>query len=77
MELPIPLVSFFLIIPLVTLLMMLPVSINAIGIRENAFIFFFATFGIFSPEAVAFAWIAYGLVLVQGVLGGIVYALRK
>lgn len=77
MGLPIPLMSFFLIIPLVTLMMMLPVSINAIGIRENAFIFFFGAFGILSPEAVAFAWIAYGLVLVQGMLGGILYALRK
>jgi uncharacterized protein (TIRG00374 family) len=75
--LPIPLYNFFLIIPLVTVLMMLPVSINAIGIRENAFVFFFAAFGVLKPEAVAFAWIAYGLVLLQGVLGGVVYALRQ
>ncbi len=75
--LPIPLYSFFLIIPLVSVLMMIPVSINAIGIRENAFVFFFAAFGVLKPEAVAFAWVAYGLVLLQGVLGGVVYALRR
>ncbi|MCB0209845.1 MAG: flippase-like domain-containing protein [Anaerolineae bacterium] len=75
--LPIPLHSFFLIIPLVTVLMMLPISVNAIGIRENAFVFFFAAYGVLKPEAVAFAWIAYGLVLIQGILGGIVYAFRK
>lgn len=77
LALPIPILSFFLIIPLVTVLMMLPISVNAIGIRENAFVFFFAAYGVIKPEAVAFAWIAYGLVLIQGVLGGIVYAFRK
>lgn len=77
LALPVPLYSFFLIIPLVSVIMMIPVSINAIGLRENAFVFFLAAFGVLKPEAVAFAWVAYGLVLLQGVLGGIVYALRK
>lgn len=77
LHLSVPLYSFFFIIPLVTLLMMLPISINAIGIRESAFGFFLAAYGVSTSDAVAFAWIAYGLILLQGVLGGIFYALRK
>ena len=71
--------SFFLVIPPVTLIMALPVSINAIGLRENAFVFFFGAYGyrVSRPEAVAFAWLAYGIVIIQGLVGGIVYALRK
>lgn len=76
-NLPIPLLSFFLIIPLATVITMMPISVNGIGVRENAYIFFFAPFAVLRPEAVAFAWIAYGMVVVQGVIGGIIYALRR
>jgi glycosyltransferase 2 family protein len=72
----IPLYAFFVIIPLALLLMVIPISINAIGIRENIFILFLAVYGVSRPEAVAFAWIAYGLLILQGVVGGIVYARR-
>ena len=77
LDFPIPLSAFFWIVPLALFIMMVPVSINAIGLRESAFVFFFATFGVAKPEAVAFAWLAYGMVVLQGLLGGIVYVLRK
>jgi glycosyltransferase 2 family protein len=74
---PVPFLDFFLIVPLALAVMMLPISINAIGLRENAFAFFFAAFAVSRPEAIAFAWIAYGMLIVQGLMGGVVYALRK
>lgn len=77
LSLPVPFVSFFLIIPLATVITMLPISVNGIGVRENVYIFFFAPFAVSRPEAVAFAWIAYGMVVLQGLLGGILYALRR
>ncbi len=73
----IPLYNFFLIVPLSIFIMMIPVSINGIGLRENVFFFFLATFAVAKPEAIAFAWIEYGILMLQGVLGGIVYAFRK
>jgi glycosyltransferase 2 family protein len=77
MSLPVPFFSFFLIIPLATIITMLPISVNGIGVRENVYIFFFAPFAVSQPEAVAFAWIAYGMVVLQGILGGILYAIRR
>lgn len=77
LQLPIPFLSFLLIIPLATVITMLPISVNGIGVRENIYVFFFAAFGVLEPQAVAFAWIAFGMVVLQGVLGGIVYALRR
>lgn len=74
---PIPLPYFFLAVPLALVLMMIPVSINAIGIRENAFAVLFAGYGVSTPEAVAFAWLAYGMVLLQGLIGGVLYAFRR
>ena len=73
----IPFYNFFLIVPLSIFIMMLPISINGIGLRENTFFFFLSAFAIMKPEAIAFAWIEYGILLFQGVLGGIVYAFRK
>lgn len=73
----IPLISFFLIVPLATFVMMLPISINGIGVRESTFVFFFGAFAVSSASAIAFSWIVYGMVVIQGLLGGIVYTLRR
>jgi len=43
----------------------------------NVFAFFFATFNVSKPEAVAYAWPVYGMVVLQGIVGGMVYALRR
>lgn len=68
------LAPFFLIVPLAVFLMMVPVSINGIGVRENLFVFFLAAFGVAEATGLAFAWLDYGLVLLQALAGGIVYA---
>jgi uncharacterized membrane protein YbhN (UPF0104 family) len=74
LHVPIPLASFFLIVPLALFVMMLPISINAIGVRENVWAFFFVAFGASSATGVAVAWLDYGLVLLQALVGGLVYA---
>ena len=77
MSFEIPYYDFLLIVPLAILIMLVPVSINAIGIREGAFVFLLAAFGISKAQAVAYAWVEFGLFLSFSVLGGIVYALRS
>ncbi len=77
LALPVPLLYFFLIIPVVTVVLMVPIFINGIGGREAAYILLLGKFGVTSSEAIAFSWIAFGMILVQGIAGGIVYALRK
>ncbi|PID56166.1 hypothetical protein CSB45_12355 [candidate division KSB3 bacterium] len=77
MGLPVPMMYFFLIIPAVTVMLMLPMFINGIGGREAAYILLLGEFGVSSAEAIAFSWIAFAMILVQGIAGGLVYALRK
>jgi hypothetical protein len=77
LDLPIPFVKFLVIVPISTFVMMIPISINAIGLRENVSVFFLTIYGASIPASVAFAWIAYGMVVVLGILGGVIYALRK
>ncbi|HEY4594524.1 MAG TPA: lysylphosphatidylglycerol synthase transmembrane domain-containing protein, partial [Thermoanaerobaculia bacterium] len=58
LHVPIPLPYFFLIVPLALIVMMLPVSINAIGVRESSWAFFFAAFGAPAALGVAVAWLS-------------------
>jgi len=77
LHLQVPLVAFFLIIPVTLFIIMIPVSINGIGLREGAFVVFFASWGVSGPEALALAWISYCGLLSVGLQGGILYALRR
>ncbi|MDE0978169.1 MAG: lysylphosphatidylglycerol synthase domain-containing protein, partial [Arenicellales bacterium] len=73
----VPVESMFLIVPVAIFVMMLPLSINAIGVREAIFVFFFSLYGVPDFQALALAWVSYGFTLIQGVLGGIVFAVRR
>jgi len=77
MNLHISVFYFFLIVPVVTIILMLPLFINGIGGRELVYIFLFGQFGVARADAIAFSWISFGMVLIQGVIGGILYAIRK
>lgn len=69
--------NFLLIVPLTLFFIMLPISVNGFGIRENAFAFFFALFGVPLATVFAFTLISYSGTITQGILGGIIYSLRK
>jgi len=73
----IPLQAMFIIIPVAIVVMMIPVSINAIGIREAIFVTMFAFYGVSNADALAFAWMSFVLITVLGLLGGIVFMLRR
>ncbi|HEC12008.1 MAG TPA: flippase-like domain-containing protein [Acidiferrobacteraceae bacterium] len=77
LQLSVPVLAFFVIIPIAIVIMMLPVTINGIGLRESVFVFLLGAYGVSQADAVAFAWISFGFVILQGVVGGVVYALRN
>ena len=68
---------FFIIIPLILLILLLPVSINGIGVRENAYVLFFGKIGVEGSISIALSWLAFGMILIIGIIGGVIYAARK
>jgi uncharacterized membrane protein YbhN (UPF0104 family) len=66
-------VYFFVFIPLIWLVTMLPISLNGLGLREGAFAFFFGQVGMISTEAVALSLLVYSCRLLAGLLGGVVF----
>ncbi len=77
LNIQVPALDMFVIIPVATILMLAPVSINGIGVRDAIFVFMFGIYGVATESSVAFAWISLAMILVQGVVGGIVFLLRR
>lgn len=77
LHIEIPILAMFIVIPLSYLIMTAPVSINGIGLRESVFVFFFGLYGVAQEQALAFAFISFGMIIAQGVVGGVVFMLRR
>lgn len=73
----VPLLDFCVIVPLLMFVIMLPISINGIGLRENALAVILGFYGVAPAEAVALAWLDYAGGLLFGLMGGAIYALRR
>jgi len=76
-DLTIPVLDYFVFIPLVLLLQMLPVTINGTGVREGAYVAIFAFYGISSSTAISFSFLDLAYSLVIGVVGAVIYLTRK
>ncbi len=77
LNIEIPTLAMFIIIPLSYLIMVLPISINGVGLRESIFVFFFGLFAVPNEQALAFSFISFGMILAQGVIGGIIFLFRR
>jgi hypothetical protein len=67
----------FLVIPIILFITLLPVSINGLGIREWAYIYFFGRLGLSMAEAVAASLLFFILLILVSLIGGVIFALRR
>jgi hypothetical protein len=75
--LQVPKLAFGLIVPLVLFVVMLPISLNGLGLRENALVVMLGFYGVGTADAVALAWLVYVSTLLFTLIGGIAYATRR
>jgi len=71
--LPVKLSDLFLFVPLLYLAVLLPITLNGIGVRETVFVFFAAGWGITQSDAVAFSLTVFTLNLAGSLIGGPMY----
>lgn len=69
----VPLFYFMVFIPVVTLISMIPVSLNGMGLREYAFVSLFGSIGVDREAAVALGLLASMTIFVSAIPGGIIY----
>ncbi len=76
LDIPLSVWHYFLLMPLVEIGRMLPLSLAGIGIREGLMLVLLRLFGVSDTRAVFLALLIYGIFIVNGLLGGLVYGLR-
>ncbi|NLG71741.1 MAG: flippase-like domain-containing protein [Chloroflexi bacterium] len=67
---------YFILVPIALVISTIPFSINGIGLREGIFVFLLNQLAVPAETAIALSLISFGLLLTQGVVGGIIFALR-
>jgi len=78
LRLPLPVVAYFLVVPVVLLVLQVPVSLNGIGLREVAFIGFLGVWGVTEDQAVAYSLVIFAMILFQGgIFGGLFFSFRR
>ncbi|MBN1164672.1 MAG: flippase-like domain-containing protein [Candidatus Krumholzibacteriota bacterium] len=71
------LVHFYVFVPLLGLIMILPISINGLGIREGTGILLFTRLGMREEEAMLMEFITYVVMVVVSLTGGFIFLFRQ
>ena len=69
--------DYFIFIPIVLLIQLIPITINGLGLREGSYIEIFRFYGISPVSAFSFALVDVAFMLLIGIAGGIIYITRK
>lgn len=72
----VPIVYFFLFVPLLAVIVSLPISLNGIGVREGAGIVMFGLVGVDRAHAFSLQFVTYLVAMVVSLLGGLVFLVR-
>ena len=73
LQLHVPLYFYFFVVPLISLISFLPISINGYGLRETAFVYAFSTVHVASAPALLLALLMDMQALCFAVIGGCIY----
>jgi uncharacterized protein (TIRG00374 family) len=77
-HLGIPLLDYFIFIPIILLILTIPVTIGGLGLREMLYMRIFAIYGIAGYVAFSFSIIVdFAFTLIIGIIGGIIFVTRK
>ena len=77
LHVPISFIWLVMVISLIAVVTSVPLSLNAIGIQEGAYVFIFGLAGIAAPQALAMALLSRGVRLAVSLVGGVIYLLGK
>lgn len=67
---------FLLFVPLISFLLVLPISLSGLGVREGAYIYLFSRVGVPSSSALAISLSIYAVTVATGLIGALIYAVE-
>jgi hypothetical protein len=71
---PVPLTYYILVSPLITLILLAPISLNGLGTRDAVYLFFFTPLAVAPAAIISMSVLYHGLNLLAGLAGGGIYA---
>ena len=77
MRIDIPLIYFFIFVPLVTVVSMLPVSLAGLGVRESGVVYFFSLVGVDAATSLSMSLVWFSLTVLVSSLGGPAFLLNQ
>jgi glycosyltransferase 2 family protein len=73
LRLEIPVLYFLVFVPVITLISMIPISLNGMGLREYAFVSLFGAIGLAPASCMALGLISSAVIVLSSLPGGVVY----
>jgi len=68
---------YLVLVPVTTLITLIPISLAGIGVREGAFVYFFSRVGMSESMAFSLSLLVFGLTLVLWAIGAVLYWFDK
>lgn len=75
--LDLPLYSHLVYVPIISIIAIIPISINGIGVREWGYVFLFGMAGLTSGEALSLSLLFFAVGIVGSLSGGIAFLVRR
>ncbi len=75
LNIPLSMTYYFLLIPIIMVITLIPISIAGIGVRESSFIYFFTQAGISSTQALSLSFLVFFQWILMALIGGLIYLL--
>lgn len=66
---------FFIFLPIIGAITLLPIAIGGLGLRENMFVLFFRIAGVKDNLSVAISILGFSFIVIYAALGGLIYVL--
>jgi len=68
---------FFIYVPIINVVSMIPVSLNGLGVRENSYVLLFSRVGLDSETSFAMSLVSFLLVFLYSIIGGMLFILYR
>jgi hypothetical protein len=68
-------IYYFIFMPIIGAITLLPIAIGGLGLREGLFVVYFAKAGVIKQLALAMSLLSFSFVVFYAAIGGIIYVL--
>jgi uncharacterized protein (TIRG00374 family) len=77
LSIPVPFSALLAYIPIITIISLIPLTINGLGLREASYVYFFSLIGITESEAFSISLVYLAISVITSSIGGIVFVFLR